>query len=127
MTFSNQQAAQPVDVAKLRRMLERATPGEWKYRDNLWQGTWAIDGLAGFDGNGSVLLDSLHDAALIVAARNALPGLLDELEALRARIRAVEELCDVYDTMPGRRSTAIRIRVCLTSPPQTHADEVKPE
>lgn len=67
-----------IEIPELRRLLAEATPGDWKI------------GPSQFD----LETDRVHigymfmgvDAALITAAINALPALLDEIERLRARM-----------------------------------------
>ena len=76
------------DIAKLRGLLERATSGPWSLRGAIpANGTFTVD-----DGTdlGIVALHVDHgDAALICAAVNALPALLDEHERAMAVVRAV--------------------------------------
>ncbi len=103
---------QPVDIEALRQLMERATPGPW-----LCQGAdeadmfvpIIADNLGGLVG-GAMLWPTEIDqkyfdraernAQLIVAAVNALPSLLTELEALRAeRGRMVEGLQDARAEM----------------------------
>jgi len=70
----------------LRRLLAAATPGPWEFNENAKCDTrWVSEAAKG----GSLVCDvdetdvppeqQRHTAALIVAAVNALPGLLDEL------------------------------------------------
>jgi hypothetical protein len=94
------------DVQKLRALLAVATARPW--RTDVWYGTddggWAAIGphcvADGFDdAPESVSYDqAMADAALIAAAVNALPELLDEVERLgaeNARLRArTAALCD---------------------------------
>ena len=66
-----------VDVAELRRLHEAATPGSWKADGAAVvtiDDTGYIRTLVDCNWNGSV---NRHNAALIAAARNALPALLD--------------------------------------------------
>ena len=53
----------------MRRLHEVASPGPWTPAEAL--GTWLVRGSAG----------TYEDAALVVALRNALPALLDVVEA----------------------------------------------
>lgn len=89
-----------VDVQKLRALLAAATPRPW--HTDVWYGTddggWAAIGphctaseADGFDdAPESPSWDlAMADAALIAAAVNTLPELLDEVERLRARVNAV--------------------------------------
>lgn len=79
-----------IDVAKLRALLAAATPGPWTEDDGSLYGPndGAVAHIARHASMHTVLAtgeDWKHaDAALIAAAVNALPGLLDQLEALRA-------------------------------------------
>lgn len=89
-----------IDIPTLRRLHEAATPGPW--RGDRLDGTVKYQILGGPEGdeevsvcsgdNGNNALGgpygfhSDHDEALVMALRNALPALLDELEALR-RVR----------------------------------------
>lgn len=76
-------------IAELRGLLSRATPGPWE----VYDGDAAIV-LAFPDHVATTILDTLppdcrtaieaeKNAALIAAARTALPGLLDEVERLK--------------------------------------------
>jgi hypothetical protein len=68
---------------ELRRLLAEATPGPWRTFDMPWGTTGGTaTAIKGRDDE-QVCLAVPTDAALIVAAVNALPGLLDEREALR--------------------------------------------
>lgn len=85
-----------VDTARLRELLAKATPGEWKhYRRKPTKKEWQIDAVddangdavvhrTGFDASPLRQKAKAANAALIVALRNAAPALLDEVEALRA-------------------------------------------
>lgn len=100
-----------VDTTKLRALLAVATARPW--RTDVWYGTddggWAAIGphcvaseADGFDDAPETPSydQAMADAALIAAAVNALPELLDEVERLRAR---KAELCPCvrrYET-PG--------------------------
>jgi hypothetical protein len=103
------------DTAKLRELLAKATPGPWKTiqaakpngaeqsidcgifagRDDLLAETFEIVGY--LDGKGSPYkkLPSEVNAALIVAAVNALPALLDEIDKLRAAVDAAKNMADL--------------------------------
>lgn len=74
----------------LREMLERATPGEWESdsceiyaADGLHLGS-TLDGLMSLD-------DADANAKLIVAARNALPALLDRIASLETALKDMLE------------------------------------
>lgn len=78
----------PEIIARLRELLEKATPGEWEACEE------AIGAINGPDC--LVALIAMHqgsvnetDAALIAESRNALPGLLDEIERLRGLLSRV--------------------------------------
>lgn len=90
------------DVQKLRALLDTASPRPW--RADVWCGTddggWAAIGphcvaseADGFDDAPETPSydQAMADAALIAAAVNALPEMLDEVERLRAR---KAEMCD---------------------------------
>lgn len=83
----------PVDLKELRRLHEAATPGPWfKYMRTVTveENGWDVE-VAECSNNARGTVEA--DAALIAAARNALPELLDRLEAAEsenARLR--EEL-----------------------------------
>ncbi len=82
------------DLAALRALLATASPTPW-----VWHGQNSLDGEYCLDGNeecvigrrwsggvGYTAIDSDEDRALIVALVNAAPALLDEIDALRARL-----------------------------------------
>ncbi len=97
-----------IDVAGLKQLLEKATPGEWQiYEQPIKDGPDAVVELArlvaGTPEMGTVLpmltteaglsqgvtgcgIRAMDNARLIVAAVNALPEMLAELEASRAEI-----------------------------------------
>lgn len=105
---------QPVDIEAMRQLLERATAGPWAYRpqehddwgfirttratEDGWHPVVAIardvSDHEDHDAHRASKTDPAEgNAGLIVAAVNALPSLLTELEALRAeRGRMVEAL-----------------------------------
>jgi hypothetical protein len=77
-----------VDRAELRKLLAEATPGRW--RPTKYTGGAQVDGPSYCVAD---CIESEHhdaDAALIAAAVNALPDLLDELDALRVRVAELE-------------------------------------
>lgn len=85
----------PAEIQKLRELLAAATPGPWTAGDNDWEidavsftehDDDCVEDCAGMH-NGMIVecgrdydLGTKNDRDLIVAAINALPGLLDELE-----------------------------------------------
>ena len=75
-------------TAELRRLLDEATPGPWTHRLN--QKPYRIvvfGGRKAYEAGYTTSDIEAADAALIAAAVNALPGLLDEREALRKALR----------------------------------------
>jgi len=110
----------PTDIAALRALVEKATPGPWSaemfgslLRDahNKWDGPPGCeDGIDGFHTPGWEG-DPWVDGDLIAAARNALPSLLDEVEALREALEPFAEIArdrnlaghpDSYAPRPSR-------------------------
>lgn len=90
----------PTDIASFRELLAKATQGEWAYEsvgdDNTYAIGVAMDAedkfVSGYIGpdHDVIVVDTVGqeiqgyaNASLIVAAVNALPGLLDEVEKLR--------------------------------------------
>lgn len=98
----------PVDLAAMREALAAATSGRWQLDGPFWWrgGDQNADCCtlitAGDDRLPVVVLPedfdrrvtSDADAALIIAAVNTLPDLLDELDAARATIARARELAD---------------------------------
>lgn len=82
-------AQEPADAEALRRLSEDASGGPW----GAWGQYVSADG--GHDGIAEMCTDA--DAAFIAATRTAVPALLDENAALRARIKAVRELASEED------------------------------
>ena len=66
-------------TADLRRLLADATPGPWVHPDPSWDSVWVTTDRCIYASHDAP--EARFDAALIVAAVNALPGLLDRLEA----------------------------------------------
>jgi hypothetical protein len=92
-----------VDISKLRALLEAATPRPWRHEPSAAENNRAayVEGVNGRNVAStdtfydcSILDMSNADAALICAAVNALPGLLDEVERLRARLNPTIEQHD---------------------------------
>jgi hypothetical protein len=78
-------------IERLRELLARATPGPWKSQDHQHQAdlmTWySVEKANGMRGQVARVMSHVRgkaDAALIVAAVNALPALLDVCEAAQA-------------------------------------------
>lgn len=98
---------QRTDTAALRELLAKATPGPWEATKRGIEGNTYDDVIAPgpvecmshcYGGSSTVEGDRYDtDRALIVAAVNALPTLLDELDTARATLRRVEALADEYD------------------------------
>jgi hypothetical protein len=80
---------QKIDIDALKEALAKATPGKWVRRHSAIASVSAIDAIA--ENSNSKYLgefygpDWVDNAIFIALARNALPGLLTELEALRTR------------------------------------------
>jgi hypothetical protein len=70
------------DTARLRELLAKATPGPWVDTGD------ENDTVAAADGLPVCYYVGVQNAALIVEAVNALPGLLDDLGAAREQARA---------------------------------------
>lgn len=83
----------PLDVAALRALLEAGTPGPWSL-DPCSNGGAILrrgqDSVRHMQSHLQVAPES--DAELIVAAVNALSGLLDELDTLRAQMKRVTDV-----------------------------------
>ncbi|WP_347042040.1 hypothetical protein [Brachybacterium nesterenkovii] len=85
----------PDEMTRLRALADAATPGPWEFQP------WSTCPLPSGDYKESILLaNAAHDGEIvrelgnqdgdfIAAARTAVPDLLDEVEALRARIDKV--------------------------------------
>lgn len=90
----------PIDCDALRELAEKATPGPWHWgppSDSAWpQGDESLCAgeelvLYGWGYDASGIDGSDEDRAFIAAARTALPALLDENTALRARIDVLRD------------------------------------
>lgn len=81
-TKSEADRAFVLDVAELRRLLAAATPGPWTAHAPT-----ATVNAAAYSGWLAIVHGGPDDAALIAAAVNALPGLLDRLSPENARVR----------------------------------------
>ena len=91
----------PIDREKLREVEKTATRGPWAMDDNKWYvfsctkpTKYQIAALP-LEGDWEAIENAdqrIFNGALIVAARNALPGLLDELDARAAEIRALRSV-----------------------------------
>ena len=87
---------QQIDRDRLRELAENATPGPWDYPGELLglPCTTVFAGDPKRTHAAYVAEMGPQDGAFIAAARNAVPALLDENAALRARIKAVEDVLD---------------------------------
>ena len=80
------------DTARLLALLEAATPGPWFVRDDKFKELQIRQsdskGLQIRQADGSLIVATVNEAAaqLIAEAVNALPGLIEEVERLRAVI-----------------------------------------
>jgi hypothetical protein len=93
-----------VDIEALRALIEKATPGEWWEASNEVLRTEPRRGAHELiaqaqRGGWSGELNGAANAALIAAAVNALPALLDEVAQLRAENAALRERVHVGDRM----------------------------
>lgn len=96
------------DTNKMRKLLDAATPLPWIVQEDDYFGSWSVTGPANdpVPGWGRTAPEAFDDGSahgeygpsctgptrdLIVAAVNALPALLDELDAARARIAKLEQ------------------------------------
>lgn len=86
----------PVDIARLRELLAKATPGPW-IKDRVITPSlvyWTVESETA-DGQISEV-ECIHepDATLIAALRNEAPALLDEVTELRARVSSEVSIAD---------------------------------
>ena len=83
----------PATRARLREMLEKATPGPWEVRDAMNDRGWIVDHeKGGVCACEDISDDAKADAVFIAAARNVLPGLLDALDEREAKLAKAEAL-----------------------------------
>jgi hypothetical protein len=110
-----------LDLAALRSLVERATPGPW---EDLGDGTWFKDreicGPAYRDAQGNRCVPVVcstpprpNDADFIAASRTAVPALLDMVEALKAEVERLREERDVlaseHAECPDRQKAALAL------------------
>ena len=81
------------DIKRLRELCDAATPGPWA--EQHWKG--APDGCV-YAGNEWIANASIENAALIAAARTALPALLDRLEAVERERDEAKAACRSWAT-----------------------------
>lgn len=110
-----------IDIAKLRALHEAATPGEWEHAQADWQnlvrraGKGPFLALAYVGANCAVGHNGAADAEWIVEAHNALPALLDELEALRSQVLDRDELLTAAQAEIERLEKQVKEQVELTT------------
>jgi hypothetical protein len=96
-----------LSVSELREIVAAATPGPWRYRDRLDNGLpWSDVTYQDGDDWGIITGDHLtpEDAAFIIACREALPSILDRLEAAEAFVEAFRRAdlhCDLIGYLSG--------------------------
>ena len=105
------------DTNELRKLLAAATPLPWIVHEDDYFGSWSVTGPANdpVPGWGRTEPEAFDDGSahgeygpsckkptrdLIVAAVNALPALLDELDAARADLREAMELLRAHGQPP---------------------------
>lgn len=117
---------QPVDIEALRALMERATAGPWKnFRLFGSSSPNEVCQSENYSTGGVCCPHRVSDAALIVAAVNALPSLLTELEALRAeRGRMVEALGVVKRTLEEPQPAIACTIWVASSPAETLYDHI---
>lgn len=85
-------------IAELRELLAKATAGPWVYDGcslsdfgREWPCSMSMEWIANgsSDEDDTINAKAYHDAALIVAMRNAIEGLLDRVEAGEAALRTL--------------------------------------
>lgn len=96
------------EIKNLRDLMRAATPGPW-----------VLEGkeLSKLVSNGEVWVEAVvahnyqesNDAALIVAAVNALPGLLDEVERLRADLKETTERASQWVDIAGEHGAEVDV------------------
>lgn len=79
-----------IDLEALAATVAQMTAGEWALSGKLTiRGGKCRDGSLGWVGK--MIWSGAHDAAGIVALRNAAPDLIAETQAMRERVRVLEE------------------------------------
>lgn len=98
-----------LDLKKLKRLLKAASPEEWKVEKDqvgisIVQAYEVVNGFrmrnVGFQTVIASDLSNKQDAALIVAAVNSLPGLLEEIERLTKALVQATESMKIYPASP---------------------------
>jgi|GEM_PF-6054259 len=88
------------DLSKLKELLGKATPGPWTYKTDAAYDVNVISAPDGYGSSKYVCATKQHDdGVMIVAAVNALPELIAEVEGLRAKVEmAIGDLRKRCDT-----------------------------
>ena len=106
---------QTINIPELRRLLAEATPGPWNdtgiKRDDGLLG-WVITGDDGNDVCQTIETYKTTNAALIAAAVNSLPSLLDERDRLREALQAVVNSFDAPHRV-SRGAAVVAARAAL--------------
>jgi len=84
----------PEEIARLRALCKAATPGPWLQpledeRGAIVSAAEPEVSLLGLDRDRMAIFVNEADADLVVAARTAMPALLDEVERLKAEVRSL--------------------------------------
>lgn len=116
-----------IDIAKLRTLLEAATPRPWAQDDVVVRGPTSNENVCdcSFETplKGATHDAACADAALIAAAANALPALLDSHEQLM-QIRETVALSKAVDAEPGGiRAAAWRDKLLVQIAAYPHESE----
>lgn len=99
-----------IDIAHLRRLLAAASPGPWREIPDETEQYWQVDAPEYCVADCCESDRSEADAALIAAAVNALPELLDRLAALERQLDEVHAYCDTAEKIEDE-ATALRDRL----------------
>lgn len=91
-----------IQIAELRELEKKATPGPWQHGGTGTIVSMTGDSVAGTDSevtapDGDWFTDGDADAKFIAAARNALPQLLDTLDAALAVVEAARKFKRPFD------------------------------
>jgi hypothetical protein len=103
----------PLDLEALAATVARMTAGEWALSGKLTiRGGKCRDGSLGWVGK--MIWSGAYDAAGIVALKNAAPALIAETQALRERVRVLEEAFGNVQTLVTEAVDLERIG-CVTA------------
>jgi hypothetical protein len=102
---------------ELERLLRAGTPGPWKLIENFRDafshdaGHYTVtDGTAFLDNQGSDAGEfSFENAALIVAAINALPGLIESARRVERLEAALKPFAQMADAVDGAKEVEVQI------------------